>query len=83
MISEHQNLRVIAIAIKQRRAAFRAAHERIAVLQLRLLMSSDRRRDQNYRRAYVALNNRSGHHLVHAVTIAIAHHRDRADECLE
>ena len=32
MISVHQNLRVIALAIEQRRTALHAAHQRIAVV---------------------------------------------------
>ena len=84
MISVHQNLRVIAImiAIEQRRAEIRAAHQQIAVVQLRLLTYSDRRCDENCRRAFVASNNRSVHHLVHAVVIGIAYHWDGADERL-
>ena len=37
-ISVHKILRVIAIAIERWRAAMRAAHQQIAVLQMRLLM---------------------------------------------
>ena len=44
MISVHQILRVIAIAIANERwrAAMRAAHQRIAVVHFRLLMYSNR-----------------------------------------
>ena len=82
MISVHQILRMIAIAIEQRSATMRAAHQRVAVVQLRLLTRSYLQCDQNCCRAFVASNYRSVHHLVHAVVIAIAHHSDGADERL-
>ena len=47
MDSLHQNMRVIAITIERRRAVMHAANQRIDVLQLRLLTSSDRQCDQN------------------------------------
>ena len=82
MVSVHQILRVIAIAIERWRTVMREAHQRIAVVQQRLLTLSDRCYDQNCRRAFVASNSRSMHHLVHTVVIAIAHHWDGADERL-